>query len=234
MDTKGEKYVFEKDAHTNLKWWWRWRYTDSRYKPYIQKCLTLQELRNINQGIRQRGDVPEHNEVMACMTAKALAAVVVSKDELAFRINAIFRKMIIKRKLGIDLPILMMGTLNMHFTANDPAVLTREYTVEEQIYDLYQLSTKTDHEADNIFDAVAKQYNDKSQLKPNKLDSKKDFVKTLVNTHPVNWATLFNTRRKEPLNERGFKRFIEDATGIDLDRSVDYKPMETHLGTCVT
>lgn len=234
LNTKGERYVFKKDAHTNNKWWWSWRFHDPTFTAVKQECVTLQQLRIINRGLRQQGEVPEHNEILACLTASALRAVIVSKDKLHYRINAIFRKMIIKQKLGIDLPILMMGTLNNFYGANDPHVLTREYTVEEQIYDLYLLSTKSIAEADNIFDAVAKQYNDKSQHKPNKRDSKKDFVKTLVNTHPVNWATLFNTPRNESLNERGFKHFIEDATGIDLDRTVDYKPMETHLGPCVT
>lgn len=233
LHTKGEKYVFAKDAYTNQKWWWKWRYTNSQYKAYTQKCLTIQELRNINQVIRRKGDVPEHNEIMACLTAKALTAVVVSKDELKFRINAIFRKMIIKQKLGIDLPILMMGTLNMHYTANDPAVLTREYTVEEQIFDLYELSKKKDNDAETIFDAVATQYNQKASAK-NRPEAKKDFVRTLVNTHPVNWATLFNDKQVSSLKEADFKQFIQESTGINLSKTLDYKSMETHLGTCVT
>jgi hypothetical protein len=234
LNTKGERYVFKNDAHTNNKWWWAWRYNDPAYNGVKQECVTLQQLRNVNEGLRQQGKVPDHNEILACLTAGALVAVIVSKDCLSYRINAIFRKMIIKQKLGVDLPILMMGTLNNYHGANDPHVPTREYTVEEQIYDLYVLSNKTDAEAENIFDAVAKKYIDKAHRKANSHVAKKDFVKTLINTHPVNWATLFNTRRNEPLNEKDFNTFIKHAAGIDLNRPVDYKLMETHLGTCVT
>ncbi len=237
LDTKGERYVFKTDAYTNLKWWWIWRYNVPKYNIHVQECVTLQQLRITNRDFRTHWDnnhrVPVHNEILACLTAKALVAVIVSKDNLSYRINAIFRKMIIKQKLGIDLPILMMGKLNSRTSPDDPAILTREYTVEDQIFDLYDLSTKGEQEANTIFDAVAKRYNEKATTK-NRPEAKKDFVRTLVNTHPVNWATLFNDKQVSSVKETGFKQFIQKSTGINLDRTLDYKSMETHLGTCVT
>ena len=106
--------------------------------------------------------VPEHNDILACLTRGALAAIIVPSKEISVRINALFRKLIIKHELGVDLPILIMGTLNNHNGPNKTVLTPQEYTVEKQLIDLFTVSRDDcrDEESKKIFDAVATHYAD--------------------------------------------------------------------------
>nr|MDQ2995164.1 hypothetical protein [Pseudomonadota bacterium] len=226
LNTKGEKYVFPTNAFTRFKWWWRWREEDLQYKMLVRRSVSIQQIRNNNSAMRHNGVIPEHNEMMACLTKEALIAVVVSSDKVPYRINALLRKLIIKYELGIDLPILIMGTLNEGGDFETP-LPTQEYTVEQQLRDLFSVVCQK-AEGQEIVDAVARHY---SPDKDNPENAKHAFVRTLVNSHPVNWATLFTTLNSHEEEER-FKEYIKEATHIDLDRKVDYIHKHTHLAAC--
>ena len=230
LNTKGEKYVFLTDAWTNLKWWWDWVMADPNTKQRVKPSTSLDGLRSHNRAMRSLNNDPEHNDILACLTKGALAAVIVASKETHFRINALFRKLIIKYELGIDLPILIMGTINNHYGANEKALTPKEYSVEQQLIDLFKISRDNcpDKESRRIYDAVATHY----AKGHNEAEEKKSFVRALVNSHPVNWATLFGKLDKHQVNKAEFTTFIKDAAAIDLNHPVDHKYMPTHYVAC--
>jgi hypothetical protein len=229
LNTKGEKYVFITDAWTNLKWWWEWMpKIDSNAARMVQASTSLAGIRSHNRAKRTTNQVPEHNDIMACLTLGALAAVIIPTKKLPDRINALFRKLIIKYELGVDLPILIMGTLNNHSRPNEQALTPKEYTVEAQLIDLFEIYQ--DSSAHNIFNAVATHYANGR----NEAEEKKSFVRALVNSHPVNWATLFQKLGKKKVDQDAFKAYIKDTTAINLNQHVDFKHMPTHLVACST
>lgn len=230
VNTKGDKYVFIKDAWTNLKWMWEWIMKDPDAASHVQPSTSLDGLRSHNRALRTANQVPEHNDILACLTKDSLAAVITPTKNVPDRINALFRKLIIKYELGVDLPILIMGTLNNHNGTNEKAMTPQEYTVEQQLIDLFNLSRDNcnDTESKRIFNAVATHY----AHGRNEAEEKKSFVRALVNSHPVNWATLFGKLDKHKGNTAEFTAFIKDAAAINLNHPVDYKYMPTHYVAC--
>jgi len=219
LDRKDDKYVWDKDVYSNLKWWWQGKEAD-RHR-YGGRSITIQELRNNNRNKRLSSKVPEHNEILAGINKEALRALVVSTDSQATRINALLRKLILKRELGVDLPILVMGKLS---GSNEKPQIPNEYGVEQQIVDLYSI-IKIPGWFDNgaaALKQVAEYYEGKG-LK----DAKSKFVQTLVNSNHVNWATVFGEIDNKNIED--FKDYIEDTAGVDLRGHTHHKFSETHL-----
>lgn len=223
LDLKDEKYVFTDDAWTNLKWWWQSKQQERAM--WGRRSITIQELRNTNRISRLQSKVPEHNEILAGVSKEALLAIIVSTKNRATRINALLRKLIIKRELGIDLPILIMGTLNKHGPGiNEEPQIPKEYSVEQQIVDLYGVIHERFDDGKETLKQATEYYEGKG------FNAKHKFVETLVHSNHLHWASVFKKLRKQNSKSlEHFKSYIQTTTGVNLDESTHHKFSESHL-----
>lgn len=221
LDLKDEKYVFTDDAWTNLKWWWQSKQQER--DKWGRRSITVQELRNTNRISRLQSKVPEHNEILAGVNKEALLAIIVSTKNRATRINALLRKLIVKRELGIDLPILIMGTLNKHGPGiNETPQIPEDYTVEQQLVDLYGVIHEQFDDGKETLKQATEYYEESKGF-----NAKNKFVETLVHSNHVHWASVFNILNKKSTEH--FKTYINNTTGVNLREHTHYKFLKTHL-----
>lgn len=119
------KYVFAKNAGTNSR---------PYYKDGVQHHASLKSLARKLSVLRQENDtqrfekkaVTTHNEILARPCRNAIAGIVATSNTPLARLNAIYRKLLVNKHLGLDVPILIIT----------PTYGVQEYTIEMQLNDL--------------------------------------------------------------------------------------------------
>jgi len=219
-----EEFAFGPDAWTNLKWWLQERWEDiepitgKKVKEFIIPGTTIQQLQNENDRKRRNGEVPIYDEILAHFNKEALTNVYVTEDTLERRLNALFRKLILKHFLGIDLPIVLMGA-NIHATL---------YSVEQQIVDLYTVSHNKSGESYKLYKKIIKHFSPEGgDKKVARARGEKAFVSMLGYSHHTIWASVHE--KCDYKYTPDFKAYVKRNLGEDLDSTTQQPHVETHL-----
>ncbi|GEM_PF-4896155 len=125
-----KQYIFDHNVVSNARWWLG--LDDENRKGYPpQRSTTLDAIRLQHRNAKMQGVVPNRNEVLPDLCADAVIAVAIPQYDLVRCLNAQYRRLILRRELNIDVPLLIMTT--------DRAVF--EYTKAMQLQDLANART---------------------------------------------------------------------------------------------
>ena len=120
-----KQYVFDHNITSNGRWWLRQPDPAKRVNA-LQRSTTLDAIRELHRAARRNNITPEWNEILPGLSADAVIAVAVPKNDPIRRLNAQYRRLLLRRELNIDVPLLIMT----------PEADVHEYAEAMQLEDL--------------------------------------------------------------------------------------------------
>lgn len=105
-------------------------------KPTILKSTTLDLIREQNDGAQAKGEILPWNEIIASPSAQAVSFLFAPYDTLRCKLNLLSKRALVKKELGLTLPLFIMGE----------ATAVKEYTLHQQLTDvLFVLGANDKH-----------------------------------------------------------------------------------------
>jgi ankyrin repeat protein len=128
-----DKFIFSTNIRSKDSPWIydKTKYNNTKASPKL-KSTTLDAIREYHRNCIKENIIPEWNEIIASPSAEAVAFLQVSKDRLFCRINMLSKQLLVQKKLGIKLPLLIMG--------GDTEI--KEYTLIKQLEDITEVHNR--------------------------------------------------------------------------------------------
>lgn len=219
---KHERWVFTGDVWSNAQWHMTHRLDKDikvkkvnkatgkkeikviKVRELVKRGTTFKEIDSRNRHKRIKGKVPKYSEALVCMNWQSICCGISPKDDPDRRINTSLRIFAFDKFLGVRIPGVIMGK-DTHAKFYSPA---------QQLLDFYLKSRKSNPETRTFINTMAKEFNNGDR-------SHKPFVRALVYSNDLNWASVFdllnNHSDYKKIVHAEFKQYIKNKTGIDLN-----------------
>ncbi|MCX7120429.1 MAG: hypothetical protein NTZ67_01425 [Gammaproteobacteria bacterium] len=122
------KYIFDNNIVSDEKWWIHGVKPTGQSLP---RSVSLDAIRDQQRKAEEEGVILKHNEILAKLSAYAVVGIVVPENDLLRRLNAQYRRLILRNVLNVDVPILIM-------TSDTPV---HKYTETEKYRDLLEAAS---------------------------------------------------------------------------------------------